>query len=74
MSPADYKALRDKLGLTQAGLAARLGVSRKTVNARETGATRITEESALAIQALTGTALAQSSPPAKRPNISAAAT
>lgn len=52
MTPAEYKALRHKLGLTQAGLAARLGVSRKTVNARETGATRITEEAALAIRAL----------------------
>lgn len=52
MSPAEYKQLREKLGLTQAGLAARLGVTRKTVNARETGATRITEEAALAIRAL----------------------
>lgn len=52
MSPAEYKELREKLGLTQAGLAARLGVTRKTVNARETGATRITEEAALAIRAL----------------------
>jgi DNA-binding XRE family transcriptional regulator len=52
MSPEEYKALREKLALTQGGLAARLGVTRKTINARETGATRITEEAALAIRAL----------------------
>lgn len=52
MSPKEYKTIREKLALTQGGLAARLGVSRKTVNSRETGATRITEEAALAIRAL----------------------
>lgn len=52
MSPEEYKAIREKLALTQGGLAARLGVTRKTINARETGATRITEEAALAIRAL----------------------
>jgi len=52
MTPGEYKALREKLGLTQAGLAALLGVTRKTVNSRETGAVRITEEAALAIRAL----------------------
>lgn len=52
MTPTEYKAIREKLGLTQAGLAARLGVTRKTVNSRETGATRITEEAALAIRSL----------------------
>ena len=52
MTPAEYKALREKLGLTQAGLAALLGVTRKTVNSRETGAVRITEEAALAIRSL----------------------
>lgn len=51
MTPAEYKTLREKLGLTQAGLAARLGVTRKTINARENGA-KITEEAALAIRAL----------------------
>lgn len=51
MTPAEYKALREKLGLTQAGLAALLGVTRKTINARENGA-KITEEAALAIRAL----------------------
>ena len=52
MTGPEYKALREKLGLTQAGLSALLGVTRKTVNSRETGAVRITEEAALAIQAL----------------------
>jgi len=52
MNPAEYRELREKLALTQGGLAARLGVTRKTINSRETGATRITEEAALAIQAL----------------------
>ena len=42
MTPVEYKALRCKLGLTQAGLAAVLGVTRKTINARENGA-KITE-------------------------------
>lgn len=52
MSPEEYKTIREKLALTQGGLAARLGVTRKTINSRETGATRITEEAALAIRAL----------------------
>ena len=52
MSPDQYKAIREKLGLTQAGLAARLGVTRKTINSRETGATRITKEAAMAIKTL----------------------
>ena len=51
MSPAQYKAKREQLGLTQAGLAAVLGVTRKTINARENGA-KITEEAALAIRSL----------------------
>ena len=51
MTPSEYKALRKKLGLTQAGLAARLGVTRKTVSSRENGA-KITEEAALAIRSL----------------------
>ncbi len=51
MTPSEYKALRKKLGLTQAGLAARLGVSRKTIIGRENGA-KITEEARLAILSL----------------------
>lgn len=51
MDATEYKTNRERLGLTQAGLAARLGVSRRTIIAREQGA-RITEEAALAILAL----------------------
>lgn len=51
MTSHEYKALREKLGLTQDGLASLLGVTRKTINARENGA-KITEEAALAITAL----------------------
>jgi DNA-binding XRE family transcriptional regulator len=51
MTGPEYKALREKLGLTQAGLAALLGVTRKTINARENGA-KITEEARLAILSL----------------------
>lgn len=52
MTPTDYKAAREKLGLTQAGLAALLGVTRATINSREAGRTPITAEAALAIGAL----------------------
>lgn len=51
MSPADYKAARERLG-TQAEVAALLGLSRVTVARRETGALPITTEAALAIDAL----------------------
>ena len=51
MTPAEYKALREKLGLTQDELASRLGVTRKTVNLREKGA-KITREAQLAIERL----------------------
>ena len=51
MTGPEYKALREKLALTQGELASRLGVTRKTINARENGA-KITEEAALAIGAL----------------------
>ena len=52
MSPAQYKAKREQLGLTQAGLASLLGVTRETVNRRESGEQRITEEAALALRAI----------------------
>jgi len=52
MTDTEYKALREKLGLTQAGLASRLGVTRKTVNQRERGG-KITEEAAMALESLT---------------------
>lgn len=51
MTPAEYKHLREKLGLTQAELAARLGISRRTIIFRESGS-KISEEAALAIKAL----------------------
>ncbi len=52
MSPAEYRAHREKLGLTQAGLAARLGLPRTAIVKREAGDQRITEEAALALRAL----------------------
>ena len=52
MTAPEYKTLREKLALTQGGLASRLGVTRKTINARETGAVRISEEAALALRML----------------------
>ena len=52
MDAAKYKMLREQLGLTQAGLATRLGVTRATVNAREAGRAPITEEASMAILAL----------------------
>ena len=54
MTAVEYKALREKLTLTQGGLASRLGVSRKTISARENGS-KITEEAALAIKSLAST-------------------
>ncbi len=45
--------------MTQAGLALRLGVSRRTVIARENGS-KITEEAALAILAISRTATKKS--------------
>ena len=51
MTPAEYKAAREKLGLTQVELASRLGVSRRTIINREQGRL-ITREAALAIKAL----------------------
>lgn len=52
MSPAEYKAQREKLGLTQAGLAAMLGIPREAVVRREAGTQRITEEAAIALRSL----------------------
>ena len=52
MSPAEYRAHREKLGLTQAGLASLLEVTRETVNRRESGEQPITHEAALAISSL----------------------
>jgi transcriptional regulator with XRE-family HTH domain len=51
MTPAEYKALRQRLG-TQAAIAARLGVARSTVAHRERGAMPITIEAGLALLGL----------------------
>jgi len=58
MTPAEYRARRDTLGLTQADLAKELGVSRETVNRRESGEQTIDLEAALAIRNLTRAAQA----------------
>ena len=51
MTSAEYKAARDRLGLTQTALASVLGINRVTVAKREGGAV-ITREAELAILAL----------------------
>ena len=54
MTPANYKSERNKRGLSQAALAALVGVSRGCINYREAGHLRypITVESWLAICSL----------------------
>ena len=52
MTPAEYKKERQRRGLTQAGLAALLGLTRETVNRREKNHDKITEEAALALKSL----------------------
>jgi len=52
MNAEQYKAARERLKLTQADLAAALGVSRKTVNARERGAVPVSAEAAFAMRFL----------------------
>lgn len=49
MTPAEYRSIRKKLGLTQAGLAALLGETREIVNRRETGAVPIEPRAAWAL-------------------------
>jgi DNA-binding XRE family transcriptional regulator len=51
MTAAEYKATRERLGMTQAALAEALGVSRKAINQREQGGT-ITQEAAMALELL----------------------
>jgi len=51
MSPEEYKATRERLGMTQAALAVALDVSRKAINEREAGGT-ITREAAMALELL----------------------
>lgn len=51
MTPAEYKALREKLG-TQKAVADLLGVTRETVARREQEGGKINREAELAIRAL----------------------
>lgn len=51
MTAEEYKATRERLGLTQAALAVELDVSRKAINQREQGGT-ITREAAMALELL----------------------
>ena len=51
MTATEYKATRERLGLTQAALAVALDVSRKAINEREAGGT-ITREAAMALELL----------------------
>ena len=53
MTPADFTAARKSLGLTQAGLAAALDVSKRTVEALEAGTVAKPRVYWLAMQALT---------------------
>jgi transcriptional regulator with XRE-family HTH domain len=52
MTPAEYKQERQRRGLTQAALAALLGIARETVSRREKGHDKITEEASLALRSL----------------------
>lgn len=52
MTPTQYRRHREQLRLTQAELAAKLGVSRETINRRESGKKAITGEAEMAIRSL----------------------
>lgn len=52
MEAPEYKATRKRLGLTQDGLAALLGVSLRTIANRESGVHPISHEAAVAIRSL----------------------
>jgi DNA-binding XRE family transcriptional regulator len=52
MSPDEYRKHREQLGLTQAGLAALLGIPRTAVVKRESGVQRISEEASIALRSL----------------------
>jgi len=52
MNPADYRSHRLKLGLTQAGLAALLGLDPMTISRRERGTVAISAEAALALRSI----------------------
>lgn len=53
MTPHELKTIRNKLGLSQSGLALALGMAKngdRTIRRMESGATPITQRTALAIQ------------------------
>lgn len=52
MTPAEYRALRDQLGLTQVELAEALGVTSNTIARRERGELAIPAEAERAIMCL----------------------
>ena len=52
MTPAEYKAARLSLGLTQAELAERLGIPREAISRRESNIQRITLEAEIALRSL----------------------
>ena len=52
MTPADLKAAREKLGLSQAALAKRLGIAWRTYSNYERGTARIPGPVELAMRAL----------------------
>jgi transcriptional regulator with XRE-family HTH domain len=52
MSPAQYRKERTQRGLTQAALAARLGVPREAIVRREAGTQPIIAEAAMALLSL----------------------
>ena len=52
MNPDQYRKHREHLGLTQAGLAALLGLPREAIVRREAGTQKITIEAEIAIRAL----------------------
>lgn len=52
MSPAEYRAHREKLGLTQAQLAQVLGLPRTAIVKREANRQRITIEAEMAMRSL----------------------
>lgn len=54
MTPEQLKSIRERLGLTQAQLAQRMGVERNTINRWEMGLNRIPRMAQLLLAQLTG--------------------
>jgi transcriptional regulator with XRE-family HTH domain len=52
MTPADYKAARERLGLTQEQLAELVGVTVRTIASRESGQHAVSREAEIAIRAI----------------------